>query len=57
MAYSLDMTAQSHTVDLPAGRFHYRSWGAERSERPPSVVAPFASLFSSNGWFVCRLFG
>lgn len=33
MVYSLERTAQSHTVDLPAGRFHYLSWGAERTER------------------------
>lgn len=38
MASSLDMTAQSHTVDLPAGRFHYRSWGAERTELPSALL-------------------
>ena len=38
MAYSLERTAQSHTVDLPAGRFHYLSWGAERTELPPAVL-------------------
>jgi pimeloyl-ACP methyl ester carboxylesterase len=38
VAYNLDMTAQSHTVDLPAGRFHYRSWGAERTERPAALL-------------------
>jgi len=38
MADSLDMTAQSHTVDLPAGRFHYLSWGAERTELPTALL-------------------
>ncbi len=32
------MTAQSHTVDLPAGRFHYLSWGAERTELPTALL-------------------
>ncbi len=30
--------AQSHTVDLPAGRFHYLSWGAERAELPAALL-------------------
>lgn len=38
MAHSPDMTAQSHTVDLPAGRFHYLSWGAERAELPTVLL-------------------
>jgi pimeloyl-ACP methyl ester carboxylesterase len=38
MADSLDMTAQSHTVDLPAGRFHYLSWGVERAELPAALL-------------------
>jgi pimeloyl-ACP methyl ester carboxylesterase len=38
MAYSLDITAQSNTVDLPAGRFHYLSWGAERTELPTALL-------------------
>jgi N-formylmaleamate deformylase len=38
MAYSFERTAQSHTVDLPAGRFHYLSWGAERTELPPALL-------------------
>ncbi len=38
MAYSLDRTAQSQTVDLPAGRFHYLSWGAERTELPTALL-------------------
>jgi pimeloyl-ACP methyl ester carboxylesterase len=25
-------------IDLPAGRFHYVSWGAERSELPAAVL-------------------
>lgn len=38
MADSLDPIAQSHTVDLPAGRFHYISWGAERTELPTALL-------------------
>lgn len=38
MAHSLDTTAQSHTVDLPAGRFHYLSWGAERTKLPTVLL-------------------
>lgn len=38
MTYSLERAAQSHTVDLPAGRFHYLSWGAERTELPTAVL-------------------
>ncbi|HLH63718.1 MAG TPA: alpha/beta hydrolase [Ktedonobacteraceae bacterium] len=30
--------AQSHTIDLPAGRFHYLSWGAERTELPDMLL-------------------
>ena len=32
------MMAQSHRIDLPAGRFHYLSWGAERSELPTALL-------------------
>jgi pimeloyl-ACP methyl ester carboxylesterase len=38
MADSLDVIAQSHMVDLPAGRFHYISWGAERTELPTALL-------------------
>lgn len=38
MADGLDLIAQSHTVDLPAGRFHYISWGAERTELPTALL-------------------
>ena len=38
MASDLDITAQSHTIDLPAGRFHYLTWGAERTERPAALL-------------------
>src|SRR5574340_1005641 len=34
----LDTNAQSHMVDLPAGRFHYLSWGAERTELPGALL-------------------
>lgn len=36
MTHNFD--AQSHTIDLPAGRFHYLSWGAERTERPSALL-------------------
>ena len=29
---------RSQTIDLPAGRFHYLSWGAERDDRPAMVL-------------------
>ena len=32
------MSAQSHMIDLPAGRFHYLSWGAEQSELPSALL-------------------
>ncbi len=38
MPDSLHMTAQSHTVNLPAGRFHYLSWGTERTELPTALL-------------------
>ena len=34
----VDTSAQSHMVDLPAGRFHYLSWGAEQSELPSALL-------------------
>jgi len=38
MGENLEITAQSATIALPAGRFHYLSWGAERTELPPMVL-------------------
>jgi len=38
MADTLNTTVQSQMVDLAAGRFHYLSWGAERSELPSMVL-------------------
>lgn len=32
------MQVQSRLIDLPAGRFHYLSWGAERTELPGAVL-------------------
>src|ERR1700730_16236205 len=29
---------RSHSIDLPAGRFHYLSWGAERTELPSALL-------------------
>lgn len=34
MSQSLEKMAQSHSIDLPAGRFHYLSWGAEQTDLP-----------------------
>ena len=30
--------AQADDIDLPDGRFHYLSWGAERTERPAALL-------------------
>lgn len=38
MAERFAETMQSHTVELPAGRFHYLSWGAERTDLPAAVL-------------------
>jgi len=29
---------RSHSIDLPAGRFHYLSWGAERTDLPGALL-------------------
>jgi N-formylmaleamate deformylase len=38
MADTLALRTQSHLIDLPAGRFHYVSWGAERTALPCVVL-------------------
>jgi pimeloyl-ACP methyl ester carboxylesterase len=38
MTDSLDRSAQSHMIDLPAGSFHYLSWGSERTELPSALL-------------------
>jgi len=38
MADTLELHTQSHLIDLPAGRFHYLSWGAERAALPCVVL-------------------
>lgn len=38
MTADSDSTAQSHTIDLSTGRFHYLRWGAEHTERPPMLL-------------------
>jgi pimeloyl-ACP methyl ester carboxylesterase len=38
MAESLEKMAGSQMIDLPSGRFHYLSWGAEQTERPGIVL-------------------
>jgi pimeloyl-ACP methyl ester carboxylesterase len=34
MSQRLEKMAQSHMIDLPAGHFHYLSWGTEQTELP-----------------------
>lgn len=38
MVKNLDYPVQSQMIDLPDGRFHYLSWGAERFELPAAVL-------------------
>jgi N-formylmaleamate deformylase len=38
MIDSFDTSTQSHMIDLPAGRFHYVSWGAEHIELPSALL-------------------
>ncbi|HEX6778910.1 MAG TPA: alpha/beta hydrolase [Ktedonobacterales bacterium] len=38
MADTLETRAQSHLIDLPGGRFHYLTWGAEHTERPSMLL-------------------
>ena len=38
MKNMVDTSAQSHMIDLPAGRFHYVSWGEERIELPSALL-------------------
>ncbi|GAC1374210.1 MAG: alpha/beta fold hydrolase [Ktedonobacteraceae bacterium] len=42
-------TAKSHMIDLPAGSFHYLSWGAERTELP-GVVLLHGITSSAQSW-------
>src|SRR5215471_7516010 len=34
----VDTSAQSHMINLPAGRFHFLSWGAEHTELPSALL-------------------
>lgn len=38
MTDHLAIPAQSHMIDLPGGRFHYLSWGAERTNLPAALL-------------------
>lgn len=38
MADTTEVRTQSHLINLPAGSFHYLSWGAERSDLPCAVL-------------------
>ncbi len=49
MVDNLDARVESQMIDLPAGRFHYLSWGAERSELP-SVVLLHGITSSAQSW-------
>ncbi|HEY7126968.1 MAG TPA: alpha/beta hydrolase [Ktedonobacterales bacterium] len=46
---SLEVRATSHYIDLPDGRFHYLSWGAERTDLP-SVVLLHGITSSALSW-------
>ncbi len=43
------LVARSQTIDLPAGRFHYLSWGAERTESP-SMLLLHGITSSAQSW-------
>ncbi len=49
MTDSLTKTAQSHMIDLPDGRFHYLSWGAEQTELP-SMLLLHGITSSAQSW-------
>src|SRR5437764_2987587 len=49
MTQSRDTIARSQMIDLPAGRFHYVSWGAERTELP-SVLLLHGITSSVQSW-------
>src|SRR5579863_4466508 len=49
MTESHTTMAHSHMIDLPAGRFHYLSWGAERTELP-SVLLLHGITGSALSW-------
>ena len=38
MTDSFDTSVQSNMIDLPDGRFHYLSWGAEQTELPAALL-------------------
>ena len=49
MTDTLHVHAESRMIDLPAGRFHFISWGAERTELP-SVVLLHGITSSAQSW-------
>src|ERR1051326_6767571 len=49
MTESLNTSVQSHVIDLPDGRFHYISWGAERTELP-SMLLLHGITSSAQSW-------
>src|SRR5947209_19471866 len=49
MTERLETSAHSRIIDLPAGRFHYVSWGAGRTELP-SVVLLHGITSSAQSW-------
>src|SRR5258707_12136410 len=40
MAEYFTEAVEAQALDLPAGRFHYLGWGAERAELPAAVLLP-----------------
>jgi len=49
MTESHEKTAEAHMIDLPDGRFHYFSWGAEQTELP-SMVLLHGITSSTQSW-------
>jgi pimeloyl-ACP methyl ester carboxylesterase len=49
MTDTLNTTIRSQIIDLPAGRFHYLSWGAERTELP-SMLLLHGITSSAQSW-------
>jgi N-formylmaleamate deformylase len=49
MTDTLNTTVQSQMIDLPAGRFHYLSWGAEHTDLP-SMVLVHGITSSAQSW-------
>jgi pimeloyl-ACP methyl ester carboxylesterase len=49
MVDNLDVTVRSQMIDLPGGRFHYISWGADRTDLP-SMLLLHGITSSAQSW-------